>query len=181
MLLHFDFSIFISWFPHLVSSYLLSLRQFLTHKQCFVRITHLGQLSWHRVSAEPDSRKRRKITVIRAAVFVRVTIIVFAPLGQCWLNLVITLLLTMNTPGCCSHDAKLSSIQISCLLVTKGYIRAIPQGLCTCRKEDPRRRIILAPNFFCIQFTCKGLYLSRRELFCQDINLAILGPLPMKM
>ena len=28
------------------------------------------------------------------------------------------------------------------------------------REEDRRGRIILAPYVFCIQFTCKGLYLS---------------------
>ena len=30
----------------------------------------------------------------------------------------------------------------------------------TWREDNPRRRIILAPYVFCIQFTCKKLYLS---------------------
>ena len=34
------------------------------------------------------------------------------------------------------------------------------KGLFTRRKEDARGRIILMPYVFCIQFTCKGLYLS---------------------
>ena len=34
------------------------------------------------------------------------------------------------------------------------------KGLFTWRGEDPTGRIILVPFVFCIQFTCKGLYLS---------------------
>ena len=31
-------------------------------------------------------------------------------------------------------------------------------GMLTWREEDRRRQIILAPYFFCFQFTCKGMY-----------------------
>ena len=38
--------------------------------------------------------------------------------------------------------------------------KIITNWLFTWREEDPRRWIILAPYVFCIQFTCKKLYLS---------------------
>ena len=42
----------------------------------------------------------------------------------------------------------------------RGNIIGGLKRLLTWREKDPRRRIILAPYVFCIQFTCKTLYLS---------------------
>ena len=50
------------------------------------------------------------------------------------------------------------------------------KGLFTWREEDPRRRIILAPYVFCIQFTCKMLYLALALGSSQLRDMKILAP-----
>ena len=52
------------------------------------------------------------------------------------------------------------------------------EGLFTWREEDPRRRIILAPYVFCIQFTCKKLNLALDRIVLATFarKILVLGP-----